>query len=129
MEKVYELFDPKGTIKEAGEKRIEILSDSRFQADKHLAIAVERLKDEEKFKKLTLFLEFENLDRTSNHVERDNRRFRKRQKCHYRLREFETIRNALNMKLKMERESHMENARPAPKLRKRNAKEPLNKAA
>jgi len=40
-------------------------------------------------------MEYENLDATSNHVERTNRWFRKRQKTHYRNRKEENIVNMI----------------------------------
>jgi hypothetical protein len=118
MEKFYSLF---GSDDQADAELIrqEILADKRFQADPHLTKSVARLEDDERFHKLTLFLNYENLERTSNHVERDNRRFRKRQKAHYRLRLRETITNALNLKLQAERKA--KSGLPAPKLQLRSA--------
>ena len=36
-------------------------------------------------------LDFENAEKTSNHAERENREFRKRQKSHYRIRSLWSI--------------------------------------
>ena len=52
---------------------------------------VRRLADDDLFRRLTAYLDFENAEKTSNHVERENREFRKRQKSHYRLRSLESI--------------------------------------
>jgi hypothetical protein len=118
MEKFYSLFGS-GDQAQAELIRQEILTDKRFRADPHLAKSVARLEDDERFQKLVLFLNYENLDRTSNHVERDNRRFRKRQKAHYRLRLRETISNALNLKVQAERRA--KSGLPTPKLQLRSA--------
>ncbi len=48
---------------------------------------------------MATFLEYENLDATTNHVERTNRWFRKRQKTHYRNRKERTIKNMLKADL------------------------------
>lgn len=48
---------------------------------------------------IVTFLEYENLDATTNHVERTNRWFRKRQKTHYGNRKERTIRNMLKADL------------------------------
>ena len=42
--------------------RQEILADERFSAESNLAKYIARLKDDERFEKLVLFLDFENLD-------------------------------------------------------------------
>jgi transposase-like protein len=115
---VYAVFDAKDRSS-ADLARQAILTDERFRADPNLAKSVARLEDNDRFDKLLLHLEYENLERTSNHVERDNRRFRKRQKAHYRLRLEVTIRNALN--LKMEAERGMKAGHQAPKLQPRTA--------
>lgn len=44
------------------------------------------LADDDLFHRLTRYLDFEGAKKTSDHVERENREFRKRQKSHYRLR-------------------------------------------
>ncbi|MCP3987185.1 MAG: hypothetical protein GY723_22590, partial [bacterium] len=43
------------------------------------------------FMRLTRYLDFENADKTSNHPERENREFRKRQRSHYRLRSLRSL--------------------------------------
>lgn len=115
-DKVYALFDA-GDREQADSLRQEIIANERFSADPNLAKSVARFKDDERFEKLLLHLDYENLDRTSNHVERDNRRFRKRQKAHYRLRLKTTIRNALNLKIQAER--RMKAGESPPKLQRR----------
>lgn len=119
MLKSYRMFDPAGDLAAAQALRQEILKDPRFQADAHLCASLNRLRDDERFAKLTQFLAYENLNRTNNDVERDNRRFRKKQKSHYRLRINRTIRNALNLKMQIEREELLTRKTGVPKLRSR----------
>jgi len=84
---VHELFSPTtDSHKLAAERRSAILTDPEFAATKGLSSALDRLRDDELFERLTRYLDFENADKTSNHVERENREFRKRQKAHYRIR-------------------------------------------
>lgn len=117
-EQVYALFDA-DDVGQAESIRQLILADERFRVDANLAKSVARLEDEARFRKLVLHLNYENLDRTSNHVERDNRRFRKRQNSHYRLRLDTTIRNALNLKLEEERSAKA--GQQIPRLKPRQA--------
>jgi hypothetical protein len=70
----------------AEERRRAILDDAEFQAFAGLAQSLGRLGDDDLFARLTRYLDFENADKTSNHVERENREFRKRQRTHYRMR-------------------------------------------
>ena len=51
-----------------------------------MAKPLQRLADDDLFERLTRYLDFDFADKTSNHVERENREYRKRQKGHYRLR-------------------------------------------
>ena len=46
---------------------------------------------------MTRYIDFENADKTSNHVERENREFRKRQKSHYRMRSRASLRALLEL--------------------------------
>ena len=121
-QQVYALFDA-SDLETAETLRQAILADRRFLADSNLAKSVARLEDDIRFRKLMLHTSYENLDRTSNHVERDNRRFRKRQKSHYRLRLERTIRNALNLKLREERAAKA--GQPVERLEPRPTKAPV----
>jgi hypothetical protein len=121
MLKAFNLFDPANTPEISERLRQEILTDPRFQADEHLSASLDRLRDDEKFTKLTLFLRYDNLDRTNNDVERDNRRFRKKQKSHYRLRTARTLRNAMFMKMEQEQ---LNKKGVVPRLRARSAAVP-----
>lgn len=84
---LYELFGPTTVSQEVAERRRQaILSDERFQEHAAIGKVVAHLADDALFTRLTRYLDFENADKTSNHPERENREFRKRQRSHYRLR-------------------------------------------
>jgi hypothetical protein len=68
------------------QRRQAVLSDPGFQALSGAAPVLRQLADSDLFERLTRYLDFENADSTSNHAERENREFRKRQGAHYRLR-------------------------------------------
>lgn len=72
----------------------------------------------ENFQKALTFIDYENLDSTTNQVERTNRWFRKRQKTHYRNRKEENIVNMLKADLigQMERDNY----KPPVKLKPKN---------
>ena len=89
---LHELFGPTTTTHElAEERRRAILDDSDFADLAGLALPLKRLRDDDLFARLTRYLDFENADKTSNHPERENREFRRRQKSHYRLRSIVSI--------------------------------------
>jgi hypothetical protein len=84
---VHELFGPTTDSHDlAEERRQAILNDAEFRALEALAKPLARFGDDDLFARLTRYLDFENADKTSNHVERENRELRKRQKTHYRMR-------------------------------------------
>jgi hypothetical protein len=70
----------------AAARRQAILADASFQALPGASTVLRQLADDDLFARLTRHLDFENADPTSNHAERENREFRKRQGSHYRLR-------------------------------------------
>lgn len=85
--RILDLFGSTTTSHElARERRDAILEDPEFAKTPGLEKILGWLADEELFAKLTRYLDFENAEKTSNHVERENREFRKRQKSHYRIR-------------------------------------------
>ena len=53
----------------------------------------------EKFEKMIVFLGWENVECTNNHVERNNRAFRMMQKTRYKRRKDHTIKKALELEL------------------------------
>lgn len=80
------------SVEEAESQRNAILADAEFIATPDLKKSLDHLRDDDLFKRLTRYLNFENAEKTSNHVERENREYRKRQKGCYRLRSFRNIR-------------------------------------
>ena len=90
---VHELFGATTTPPAAAEgRRKAILADSEFKASSGLEAGLRHLEDDDLFARLTRYLGFENAEKTSNHVERENREYRKRQKGCYRLRSLRSIR-------------------------------------
>jgi hypothetical protein len=92
------LFNRGQTIEQAWEKLMAMKTNTEYQQIKHLQLALRRL-TMRKFGMMITFLEYRNLDATTNHVERTNRWFRKRQKTHYRNRKEYTIKNMLKVDL------------------------------
>lgn len=89
---VHELFGPTTVSAAVAEaQRRAILADLEFQVTPGLAWGVSHLADDDLFARLTRYLGFENAEKTSNHVERENREYRKRQKGCYRLRSLRSI--------------------------------------
>jgi transposase-like protein len=82
---------------QAEARRQAILGDKEINATTALSTALGRLRDADLFTRLTRYLEFENADKTSNHVERENREFRNRQNTHYRMRSARSLRSLLDL--------------------------------
>jgi len=87
MDEFYGLFNGKPRPSTAKSRWQLMIARPEYAASPILKRALKILKDEVKFNKVSLYLNFRNLDSTSNEVERDNRGFRKRQKTHYRFRD------------------------------------------
>jgi hypothetical protein len=68
------------------ERRRVILADPGFRKLAGADVVLRQLADDDLFTRVVRHLDFENADSTSNHAERENREFRKRQGSHYRLR-------------------------------------------
>ena len=94
----YALFDPSITQQQARYRRTRMVNHPVYQANPFLARALKKL-DPEKFEKMIVFLAWENVDRTNNHVERNNRVFRMMQKTRYKRRQTHTIQMALQLDL------------------------------
>ena len=95
---MHELFGPTTDSHElAAQRREAILNDAGFLSLEALAKPMERFRDNDLWARLTRYLDFENADKTSNHPERENREFRKRQKVHYRMRSRESLRALLTL--------------------------------
>lgn len=92
VEALYELFGSTTTSHDlAEERRQAILCDGVFADLAKLQPILKDLRNDELFARLTRYLAFENADKTSNHVERENREFRRRQRSHYRLRSIQSL--------------------------------------
>jgi hypothetical protein len=92
------LFVRNQTKVQARHRFLSMVMNDEYRANIHIRAALKRL-SRGKFEKMIEFLDYENLDYTTNHVERTNRWFRKRQKTHYRNRLDRTIRNMLKADL------------------------------
>jgi hypothetical protein len=96
--KLHELFGPTTDSHEVAEERRQaLLNDPKLTKLDALSKALDRLRDDDLFTRLTRYLDYENADKTSNHAERENREFRRRQKGHYRMRSRESIRALLEL--------------------------------
>ena len=95
---IHELFGPTTTTAALAEARRQaILHDVAFKTTKGLEKGLAHLSDEDLFSRLTRYLDFEGAQKTSNHVERENREYRKRQKGCYRLRSLRSIRALVSL--------------------------------
>jgi len=94
----YALFNKEITQQQARYRRTRMANNPRYQAHSFLVQALKKL-DPDKFEKMIVFLAWENVDRTNNHVERTNRVFRMMQKTRYKRRQAHTIQMALELDL------------------------------
>lgn len=95
---MHELFGPTTDSHQlAAQRREALVTDAEFLALEALAKPLNRFHDDDLFARLTRYLDFDNADKTSNHVERENREFRKRQKGHYRMRSRASLRALLEL--------------------------------
>lgn len=96
VDEVHGLFE-KGITKETARRRRDRLAKKAdYMEVPQLKRAIHRVRRGE-FEKMIVFLAYENLDRTNNHVERGNRSFRMIQKTRYRRRRPGTIMLALEL--------------------------------
>lgn len=94
----YKLFEKGITKQQARYRRTQMINNLAYQDNPFLKKALKKLK-KELFEKMITFLEWENVDRTNNHVERNNRCFRLMQKTRYKRRKKHTIEKALELDL------------------------------
>ena len=94
----YRLFEKGITKQSARNRRTRMLNKAAYQANKFLARALKKLR-KDKFEHMIVFLDWENVDCTNNHVERNNRVFRMLQKTRYKRRKDHTIKKALELDL------------------------------
>jgi len=98
------LFGPTTSDPDQAEtKRQAILADEDYAGTEAFRPVLTRLQDDDLFRRLTVYLDYDNAEKTSNHVERENREFRKRQKSHYRLRSLQSICSLLDLLLVRDR--------------------------
>lgn len=94
----YRLFEKGITKTLARQRRTRLVNNPAYQGNEFLKKALKTLK-KEKFEKMIVFLGWEDMERTNNHVERNNRVFRMLQKTRYKRRKQHTIRKALELDL------------------------------
>ena len=96
VDDVHGLFDRGITKQAARRRRNRLAKNAAYVKIPELKRAIHRVA-RHKFEKMIVFLAYENLDRTNNHVERGNRSFRMLQKTRYRRRRTRTIMLALEL--------------------------------
>ena len=94
----YRLFQRGVTRQQARYRRTQMQNNQHDLDNAFLAKALKKLK-KESFEKMITFLSWENVERTNNHVERNNRSFRRMQKTRYKRRKKHTIEKALELNL------------------------------
>ncbi len=94
----YRLFE-KGITKQCARyRRTRMVNNAAYHANAFLAKALKKL-SKDKFAHMIVFLGWDNVDCTNNHVERNNRVFRMLQKTRYKRRKDHTIEKALDLDL------------------------------
>ena len=94
----YRLLAKGITKQQARYRHTRMINNADYRANKHLARALKKLRTE-RFEKMIVVLGWENVDRTSNHVERNNRSFRMLQKTRYKRRKKNTIQMSIELDL------------------------------
>ena len=94
----YRLFEKGISKQKARLRRTLMVNNLEYQANPFLKKALKKL-NKERFEKMTTFLEWENVDATNNHVERNNRTFRMMQKTRYKRRKMHTIEKMIELRL------------------------------
>ena len=102
---VHRLFEKDITKQQARNRHTRLMHNPAYQKNPFLVRAMKKLKTE-KFEKMIVFMDYENVDRTSNHVERNNRSFRMSQKTRYKRRRRHTIEAALWLEMDARRKKH-----------------------
>ena len=101
----YRLFEKGITKQQARYRRTQMIHTQAYLDNPFLAKALKKLK-KERFEKMITFLGWENVERTNNHVERNNRSFRMMQKTRYKRRKKQTIEKTLELNLYARMLSH-----------------------
>lgn len=97
-QRFYALFDKTITPQQARYRRTRMVHNAVYQANPFLARALKKLA-KDKFDKMIVFLAWDHVECTNNHVERNNRVFRMMQKTRYKRRRTHTMRMALELEL------------------------------
>ena len=113
VDRLHEVFVKGLTPQAARNRRTRVLRDSRLRSEPLLAKPLQMLADDEVFEKLIVSLGWHHVDRTSNHVERKNRSFRKTQKTCYKRRTTRTIEQAYWLRIDRDFQNHPLNTEPA----------------
>jgi transposase-like protein len=94
----YRLFERGITKQQTRNRRTRMLNNPAYQDNAFLQKALKKIRPE-LFEKMIVFMEWKDMERTSNHVERNNRAFRMLQKTRYRRRRKENIIRAIELDL------------------------------
>lgn len=94
----YRLFEKGISQQTARCRRTRLANNPDYQANPFLARALKKLA-RDRFEKMIVFLSWENVECTNNHVERNNRVFRMLQKTRYKRRKTYTLEKALELDL------------------------------
>ncbi|MDQ7780868.1 MAG: hypothetical protein RDV41_14320, partial [Planctomycetota bacterium] len=125
VDRLHDVFVKGLTPQAARNRRTRVLRDSRLHSEPILTQPLQMLADDEVFEKLIVSLGWHHVDRTSNHVERKNRSFRKTQKTCYKRRTTRTIEQAYWLRIDREFQNHPLNTEPESRplrIRKRSAR-------
>lgn len=103
----YNLFEKGISIQQARYRRTRLVNNKQYQANNFLNKALKKV-EKNKFEKMIVFLSYEDEDaqKTSNHVERNNRSFRMMQKTRYKRRKSNTIIMAIDLFLERQLIKH-----------------------
>ena len=92
----YRLLEKGITSQQARYRRTRMVNNADYQQNEYLAKALKKL-NKPAFEKMIVFLKDETIERTNNHVERNNRAFRMLQKTRYKRRKSHLIEKALEL--------------------------------
>ena len=109
-DQLHELLSPQQTPVAARALRDRMMATPEYHAHPHLARILRRI-ESDKLETLIAYLSLPGLERTTNHVERKNRRFRLLQKTRYKRRKLSSIANAMKLEL-MHQKSRWQRTHP-----------------
>ena len=94
----YRLFEKGIRKQKARYRRTTLVNKPEYQKNPYTKKAIKKIR-KELFEKMIVFMDYDNPERTSNHVERNNRSFRMLQKTRYKRRTAKTITMAIELDL------------------------------